>query len=120
MLAGIDRSGPRDAEVLSEELLTPWADQIFQWLTAARMQVTRIRELLGERGVQYVRERFFKGSTFTSLAPMRGAARRWCLEVAGLRVHGITRRQPLQVFLDEERPAQSSPASKEAGHDPHH
>ena len=58
-----------------------------------------------ERGVQYVRERFFKGSNFTSLEAMRVAARRWCLDVAGLRVHGTTRRQPLQVFMDEERPA---------------
>ena len=50
LLAGIGRSGPRDAEAPSEELVAPWADQIFQWLTADRLQVTRIRELLGERG----------------------------------------------------------------------
>ena len=58
-----------------------------------------------ERGVQYVRERFFRGSNFASLEEMRLAARRWCLEVAGLRVHGTTRRRPLQVFQDEERQA---------------
>ena len=28
---------------------------------------------------------------------------RWCRDVAGRRVHGTTRRQPLVVFLDEER-----------------
>ena len=56
-----------------------------------------------ERGVPYVRERFFKGGTFTGLADMRSAARRWCLEVAGQRIHGTTRRQPLTVFRDEER-----------------
>ena len=55
-----------------------------------------------ERGVQYVRERFFRGSNFASLEEMRSAARRWCLDVAGLRVHGTTRRRPLQVFQDEE------------------
>ena len=60
-----------------------------------------------ERGIQYVRERFFKGGGFTGLEEMRLAARRWCLEVAGLRVHGTTRRQPLQVFRDEERRALS-------------
>ena len=58
-----------------------------------------------ERGVQYVRERFFRGSNFASLEEMRLAARRWCLDVAGLRVHGTTRRRPLQVFQDEERQA---------------
>ena len=56
-----------------------------------------------ERGVPYVRERFFKGGEFTGLSDMRSAARRWCLEVAGQRVHGTTRRQPLTVFRQEER-----------------
>ena len=58
-----------------------------------------------ERGVPYVRERFFKGGEFTGLSDMRSAARRWCLAVAGQRVHGTTRRQPLVVFRDEERHA---------------
>ena len=35
---------------------------------------------------------------------MRSAARRWCLEVAGLRIHGTTRRRSLEVFEEEERP----------------
>ena len=56
-----------------------------------------------ERGVPYVRERFFKGGEFTGLSDMRSAARRWCLEVAGQRVHGTTRKQPLAVFRQEER-----------------
>ena len=56
-----------------------------------------------ERGVPYVRERFFKGGQFTGLADMRDQARRWCLETAGQRVHGTTRRLPLVVFQDEEQ-----------------
>ena len=56
-----------------------------------------------ERGVPYVRERFFKGGEFTGLSDMRSAARRWCLEVAGQRIHGTTRKQPLAVFRQEER-----------------
>ena len=58
-----------------------------------------------ERGVPYVRERFFKGGDFHDLAHIRGAAPRWCLEVAGLRIHGTTRKKPLVVFQDEERDA---------------
>ena len=58
-----------------------------------------------ERGVPYVRERFFKGGKFTGLSDMRSAARRWCMEVAGRRVHGTTRRKPLAVFRQEERSA---------------
>ena len=55
-----------------------------------------------ERGIQYVRERFFKGGEFRDLAHLRSEAVRWCRDVAGLRIHGTTRRQPLQVFLEEE------------------
>ena len=58
-----------------------------------------------ERSVQYARERFFKGGNFKDLADVRGQAQRWCRDVAGMRIHGTTRRQPLQVFLDEERHA---------------
>ena len=56
-----------------------------------------------ERSVSYVRERLFKGGDFHGLVHLRNEAQRWCLEVAGQRVHGTTRRQPLLVFQDEER-----------------
>ena len=56
-----------------------------------------------ERGVPYARERFFKGGEFRDLADVREQAQRWCLDVAGLRIHGTTRRKPLVVFQDEER-----------------
>ena len=58
-----------------------------------------------ERGVPYVRERFFKGGDFDGLAHIRAAAAKWCLEVAGQRIHGTTRKKPLVVFQDEERAA---------------
>ena len=58
-----------------------------------------------ERNVPYARERFFKGASFESLAHIRAEAPGWCREVAGTRVHGTTRKQPLLVFQDEERHA---------------
>ena len=58
-----------------------------------------------ERGVPYARERFFKGASFRGLAHLRAEAPQWCLQVAGRRVHGTTRRQPLLVFQEEERQA---------------
>ena len=58
-----------------------------------------------ERSVTYVRERLFKGASFRDIADLRAAATRWCTEVAGLRDHGTTRRQPLVVFEEEERGA---------------
>jgi len=55
-----------------------------------------------ERQVPYARERFFKGGQFHDLSDLREQAKRWCLEVAGQRVHGTTRRLPLVVFQEEE------------------
>jgi len=56
-----------------------------------------------ERGIPYARERFFKGGQFHGLTDLRQQARHWCLEVAGQRVHGTTRRLPLVVFEEEEK-----------------
>ena len=58
-----------------------------------------------ERKVPYARERFYKGADFDDFTHVRAAAPRWCLEVAGMRIHGTTRKQPLVVFQDEERHA---------------
>ena len=58
-----------------------------------------------ERSVSYVRKRLFKGGDFHGLLHLRNETQRWCVEVAGQRVHGTTRRQPLLVFQDEERHA---------------
>ena len=56
-----------------------------------------------ERGVPYVRERFWKGAAFAELAEAQRRAARWCLEVAGQRVHGTTRELPLVAFRERER-----------------
>ncbi len=58
-----------------------------------------------ERNVQYARERFFKGAEFRDLAHLRSKAGRWYRDVAGMRIHGTTQRQPKQVFPDEKRDA---------------
>ena len=49
-LAGISQAGPRRVETPVEDSLSPWADQIYQWLTGDRLTVTRIQELLAARG----------------------------------------------------------------------
>jgi transposase len=56
-----------------------------------------------ERNVQYVRERLWKGGSFADLADAREQAKRWCLEVAGVRIHGTTRKLPLVIFREEEQ-----------------
>ena len=55
-----------------------------------------------ERGVPYVRESFFRGEQWLDLAHVQREARRWCLEVAGRRIHGTTQKRPLVVFEEVE------------------
>ena len=49
-LVVIGQAGPRRVETPRQDLLEPWADQIYQWLTRDRLQMTRIQELLALRG----------------------------------------------------------------------
>lgn len=67
-----------------------------------------------ENQVPYVRERWFAGESFSDdLSLLRSSAERWCVEVAGARIHGTTRRVPREVFEMEERthlaPAPTTP-----------
>ena len=54
-----------------------------------------------ERTIRYVKESFWAGRRFSSIAEMNEEAMRWCLEVAGNRMHGTTRRRPLELFEEE-------------------
>jgi transposase len=58
-----------------------------------------------ERGVQYLRESFFRGESWLDRDHVQREAVRWCLEVAGTRLHGTTRKRPLGVFENVEKPA---------------
>ena len=71
-------------------------------LDPARVRAPRDKPHV-ENGIKYVRERWWKGSHFIDLVDSRQQSGHWCREVAGLRVHGTTRRLPRVVFEDEER-----------------
>jgi transposase len=58
-----------------------------------------------ERSVQYVRESFFRGEQWIDRDHVQREANRWCLSVAGQRIHGTTRERPIEVFEQIERPA---------------
>jgi transposase len=58
-----------------------------------------------ERNVPYVRENFFRGEQFLNLSHAQAEADRWCLGKAGLRIHGTTRRKPLEEFEAFEKTA---------------
>jgi hypothetical protein len=61
-----------------------------------------------ERNVQYVRENFFRGQQWVNRDHVQREAINWCLQIAGLRKHGTTGKQPLRVFEDVERGALKS------------
>jgi hypothetical protein len=52
--------------------------------------------------VQYVRGNFFDGENFASLEAAQEAARRWCTQKAGMRMHGTIAARPLEVFDEHE------------------
>ena len=58
-----------------------------------------------ERLMPYIRDSFFAGQAFSSLAEINDTAEKWCLSVAGERVHGTTRQRPLALFQRVEAPA---------------
>ncbi len=51
-----------------------------------------------ERAVQYVRGNFWAGETFTDLDQAQARVAAWCVERAGMRIHGTTARRPVEMF----------------------
>jgi transposase len=56
-----------------------------------------------ENQVAYVRESWFQGEQFLSLDDARRSAESWCRDVAGRRIHGTTRRVPIDHYDEVER-----------------
>ena len=58
-----------------------------------------------ERQVPYVRESFFRGEQWRDRDHVQREAQRWCIETAGRRIHGTTRKRPIEQFEALERAA---------------
>ena len=56
-----------------------------------------------ERQIPYVRENFFKGEEFIDSEHVQREAVKWCTDVAGMRIHGTTRKRPRIVFEEQEK-----------------
>ena len=56
-----------------------------------------------ERAVQYVKQNFLATFEGNSVQAANREVRQWCLETAGLRVHGTTKCRPLDRFEQTER-----------------
>ena len=57
-----------------------------------------------ERPMPYIRDAFWGGKDWPSVAAMNEAAARWCREEAGHRIHGTTGRSPAVHFQTDEHP----------------
>ena len=107
------------AAVTKPDVYDPIFERTFDEYASYRgfiIDAARVRHAKGkphvERNVSYVRDNFFRGEQWLNLEHAQREAPRWCLETAGLRIHGTTRRRPLAVFENQER-AQLLPLDKE-------
>ncbi len=58
-----------------------------------------------ESAVKYVKGNFFRGRSEQDVSGLRPLLQRWVVEIAGTRIHGATRKRPLEVFEREEKAA---------------
>lgn len=99
------------AAVVQPDSHSPGLQQAFQEYAQLRgffVDPARVRrpqdKARVENQIAYVRERCFDGEPPRSLIEWREHAARWCLDVAGARVHGTTRQVPREAFLRLEKP----------------
>ena len=62
-----------------------------------------------ENGVGYVKKNFLGGLEITDFAPLNPAGRVWQETVANVRVHGETKRRPVDLFAEEKPQLQPLP-----------
>jgi len=94
-----------DPDALSPTLVPSFLDYVQArglFVDPARVRSPKDKPRV-ENQVAFVRESWFDGETFTSLDDARRSAEHWCREIAGTRVHGTTRRIPLEVFETVEK-----------------
>lgn len=84
------------------EAFIEYAQQRGFFVDAARVRSPKDKPRV-ENQVAYVRENWFEGERFASLDEARASALGWCRDVAGVRLHGTTRQQPLVVYERDEK-----------------
>lgn len=96
---------------LSPELIEAFIDYVQArgiFVDPARIRSPKDKPRV-ENQVPYVRESWFDGETFADLSDARQSAEHWCRDIAGARVHGTTRRVPLEHYASEEKVAMLPP-----------
>ena len=63
-----------------------------------------------ERPFYYLERSFLKGRQFKDLEDLKEQLRRWLIEVNDVRIHGTTKRKPIDMYIEEHPYLQSLPA----------
>ncbi len=96
--------------VIKEQFREVWFnEEFYRYATVARFDIRVCEgydpESKGkvEAGVKYVKSDFFYGEEFESFDDLKESLFKWLNEVANVRVHGTTRRKPIEVYKSEEQ-----------------
>jgi transposase len=74
-------------------------------ISPCRPRTPRHKGKVEQGGVHYVKRNFLAGRSFLDLTEANEKALVWCTETAGMRIHGTTKRRPLEQFESVERKA---------------
>lgn len=97
----------KKADALNPTIITSFLDYVQArgiFVDPARVRSPKDKPRV-ENQVSYVRESWWDGETFTSLDDARRSAEHWSRVVAGMRMHGTTRKVPREVFEETEKAA---------------
>ena len=97
----VDRSDPINPRI--NEAFMEYAQSRGFVIDPARVRHPKDKPRV-ERQVPYVRNSMFAGEEFSDIDHAQRHAERWCLRVAGERIHRTTQRRPREVFEAEEQP----------------
>lgn len=103
----------KDPKSLSPVLVDAFADYVQTrglFVDPARVRRPKDKARV-ENQVPYVRESWFEGETFEGIEDARASALLWARETAGGRVHGTTRRVPMEQYETVEKPHMKPPPS---------
>ena len=62
-----------------------------------------------ERGIGYLKKNFLNGLEKGTLSALNNAGRNWMENIANIRIHGVTKKQPLELFKSEKNAMKALP-----------
>ena len=104
----------KKADALNPTIVTSFLDYVQArgiFVDPARVRSPKDKPRV-ENQVAYVRESWCDGETFIDLADAQRSAEHWSREIAGMRVHGTTRKVPREAFEQTEKSLMLAPPTE--------